>query len=430
MQEFDKEKHMLERNKFYGKLTGFFPNLGGLEYALYDIMPMKKSIVDEIANATNAIWQIYRKVYGYITQLDDADLEKLGFDKQIIHFMKMGCLTESFLARLDLIVRDNGEIKLMENNSDTPFFELECFEINGKVAEHFGYENPNKQYERDIANYYLDEIKYMAKMEDRDVSDIKVVITGHNTSEEELKLIKFIQSEIGQYVDIDYVPILDLQLAEEDFYMDGREIYRGLYTPEKYEYIDILIRTGHPIDFIIKDKASDGSKIGIELLKLVDEERITILNPPESYAMQPKALMALIWNLKDEQTVFDNLDKEIIEKYFLPTYLNKDWFIENNIPFVQKANIGREGDTVKIYDGQGNVTKKSMSEKYNTSGYVYQQYVELPDKEVTTVNGKVSGKIIVGSFIVQNEASAFGVRFGSEITESDSYWLPVGLEKE
>lgn len=427
--EFNKQEHMLNRNKFYGQNPDFFPNLNGLEYALYDIMTITKEKHKEIKEATEKIWNIYKIFYNRVELMTEQELMSLGFDERIIPFIKMGCEPVSFLARLDLIVSDNGDIKLMENNSDTPFFEYECFKMNGIVSKHFGYENPNKYMERDLINYYMSEIKYMAKAEERELSDIKVVISGHQLSEEEVKLIKYIQKELAPYINIEYVPILNLQLAENDFELNDRMIYRGLYTPENYEYIDILIRLGHPIDFILKDKSSDGFNIGIELLKLVDENLITILNPPEAYAMQPKSIMAYIWENKNNRTIFDNLDETDIDKYFLPTYFKKDWFLENNVPFIEKAIIGREGDTIKIYDGQGNVIKKSMSNSYNSSGYVYQKYVELPDQEATTVNGKVKGKIIFGSFVVDDEASAIGVRFGSEITEADSYWLPLGLEK-
>ena len=37
---------------------------------------------------------------------------------------------------------------MLEFNSDTPTFIMECFQMNGKVCEQLGYDDPNSDQER------------------------------------------------------------------------------------------------------------------------------------------------------------------------------------------------------------------------------------------------------------------------------------------
>lgn len=438
-QEFDVESYKQERRNFFAQINNFSENLGGREYALYLVKGNTREEISNLRYASGKIWEIYMKTYQALAnELSDEELMKLGIYPEILKYMRMGCGTDSFLARLDLIMNNNGEIKLLENNSDTPFLEVEAFEMNGKVCDNFGVEDVNKDYLKDIADYYLSEIKYMADVENRNVGDIKVVLTGKMSYEEETQQLLFLQRALGKYVKIEFVPIGDILLCEEDTVMDGEEYARGVYTPE-YEYIDVLIRMGHPIDYLVKDRVTMNPnwtaeekeqykdyKPGMDLLEMYYEERITLLNPPESYLMQPKSIMALIWEWKDRNDIFTVEERETIEKYFLPTYLEPTYFIENNIPYVQKANIGREGDTVKIFDKDNNLVKSSYGNSYNRDGYVYQQYFEMPKADIVTEAGQQKGSYMYGVFIVHDEPSALAVRIGSEITEHDSYWLACG----
>lgn len=147
--------------------------------------------------------------------------------------------------------------------------------------------------------------------------------------------------------------------------------------------------------------------------------------------MQPKSLMAYIWENRANTDIFEAEQTQIIEAHFLPTYMEPTYFIERGIPYVKKASIGREGESVEIYTGDNQLQQKSDQHSYGEEGYVYQQYEELPKLTIMTENGvKTDMSYIVGSFVVKDKASAFGMRVGSAITEHDSYWLACGVKEE
>ena len=46
-----------------------------------------------------------------------------------------GLYPESVISRFDFAVTEDNKIKMLEFNSDTPTFIVECFQMNGKVCE-------------------------------------------------------------------------------------------------------------------------------------------------------------------------------------------------------------------------------------------------------------------------------------------------------
>lgn len=53
-----------------------------------------------------------------------------------------------------------------------------------------------------------------------------------------------------------------------------------------------------------------------------------IINPPAAFLMQNKSVLALIWQLYEEEVFFEEEERGIIQKYFLPTYFTNKTFIE------------------------------------------------------------------------------------------------------
>lgn len=441
-----KEEYAKERNRFYGKYPEYPTDLGGREYALYQCKQLKEQTVADIRTVTDELWWVYYTMYKHLQEKGDTELlTKLGYPKAVIPYILEGYEPYSFLARLDLVVNEENETyKLLENNSDTPFFEVECFEMNGIVAEHFGMEDVNKDHRRNLYQHYMEEIKYIAQHTyANDLSKVKVVIAGKREYEEETKQMKMIQKALGASIDIEYVPIMNLILCTEKTELEGDTYERGVYTPS-LEPIDVIIRIGHPVDYLLKDHIIVNDEwteeeqqqhkdfaIGLELIKMHREERVYLLNPPEAFLMQPKSLMAYIWENRANTNIFEAEQTQIIEAHFLPTYMEPTYFIERGIPYVKKASIGREGESVEIYTGDNQLQQKSDQHSYGEEGYVYQQYEELPKLTIMTENGvKTDMSYIVGSFVVKDKASAFGMRVGSAITEHDSYWLACGVKEE
>ena len=93
--------------------------------------------------------KIFLRLLDSLRNLSDEQLLDLGFPSASLSFIRMkGLYPESVISRFDFAVTEDNKIKMLEFNSDTPTFIVECFQMNGKVCENLGYDDPNSDQER------------------------------------------------------------------------------------------------------------------------------------------------------------------------------------------------------------------------------------------------------------------------------------------
>ncbi|WP_155590430.1 glutathionylspermidine synthase family protein [Lysinibacillus cavernae] len=411
--------HTQQRKAFYAKYPDFFPDFEDLEYALYDVLALPKQQIDKIHYATQILWRIFLKVGKQFKHLSVDQLLALGIRPEMIPYIQLDYLQQqSVLARFDFICTEDGDIKCLELNGETPFLVQETFEMNEALCQHFDYNNPNDvtALHKTLSSALFAAIHYL-----HDVKKPKVVITGKTETEdyEEFCQVQFIKRCIP--FDIDYVPIKDLII----FPSDTPNVAQGLYTPAM-EKIDILFRPAHPVEFLLDDVASDGDRIGLHLLELVKKRQLAIINPPAAYVLQSKILLWLIWERRNDPLLFSAEERAAIQQYMLPTYLTAESFIRDDIPYVKKPVYSREGNTVEIYAGDGKKVNASTSTHYDDNLFIYQQYVEMPSMTIQLKEGYQTKKWLIGSFVADNRACGLSCRVGNQITEWDSHWLAIG----
>ena len=354
---------------------------------------------------------------------------QLGFPSEAINFIRIHYISyESIISRLDLVVTDH-EIKLLEVNADTPTFIKECFSVNGHVCQAFHLHNPNEKCEQDLQGALQDAIhSSFRSLQKRKLPNI--VFTSHDDHDED-RLTAMYLKELCP-MPSQYMSLNELRLIPESIVENGNTIIeRGLYDSNG-EKIDVLYRQTYPIEHLILDKDPvTKEKVGVSLMKLVEDKELAILNPPSAFLLQSKAVMALIWGLHETMNSFYTEEEHHwIHMYFLPTYLDEDLFQEQNIPYVKKPAFGREGDTVEIYQGTGELIDEDRHKTYVDSLPVFQQFIKLPETTVKTEKGLKRVHYMYGCFYINGQASAIGVRAGKQITDNDSYFLPVGILNE
>lgn len=411
-----------QRQAFYSKFPHFFPDFEDLEYALYDVLEFPKQQIDQLHYATQILWRIFLKVGKQFKHLSCNQLLALGIRPEMIPYIQLDYLQQqSVLARFDFICTEDGHIKCLELNGETPFLVQETFEMNEQLCQHFGFKNPNDMtaLQKTLSSALFAAMQYV-----NDVKKPKIVITGKMAAEdyEEYCQVQFIKSCIP--FDIEYVPIQKLII----FSSDMANVSQGLYTPAM-EKIDILFRPAHPAEFLIDDVASDGDRIGLQLLELVKKRQLAIINPPAAYVLQSKILLWLIWERRSDPLLFTAEERAAIQQFMLPTYLTAEPFIREDMPYVKKPVYSREGNTVEIYEGSGKKLNASQSSHYDDNLFIYQQYVEMPNITIQLKEGYQSKKWLIGSFVADNRACGLSCRVGNQITEWDSHWLAVGYKE-
>lgn len=416
-------EHQNQRKNFYNQYPHFFSDIEDLEYALFDIMKLPMEKVGELYYATNILWQIFNKVSKQFKHLEPEQLIALGIREEMIPYLHLDYLQQqSVLARFDFICTENGDIKAIELNGDTPFLITEAFEMNQHLCNQFELENPNqvKTLIKSLSQALFSSIQYLNKPADE---SIKIVITGKEIDEdyEENVHIQFLKKSLP--FNIEFVPISSLII----FGNDTDEAKRGLYTPNM-ERIDVLYRPAHPLEFLIDDISEDGegTRIGLDLLELVKDRQLAIINSPAAYTLQSKILLWLIWERREDPLVFNLEERAAIEKYMLPTYMSPDTFIDNGLGYVKKPVYSREGNTIEIFKADGQQIATSQYTHYTDNLYVYQQYIPMPKIDITLRDGQHQKKWLIGSFVADGQACGLACRVGNDITEWDSHWLAIG----
>jgi len=409
------EIQRIRRRNFYREIKSFWPDLYGEEYALYDIAPITQEEAEEIRVCTHRIGNIFFKICDLLRNVESNTLLELGFPNETLDFLRMKTLNHgSVIARLDLI-KTEATYKCIEMNADTPTFIKELFLVNGLVAKDFGYRNPNESTEKQLAKAVRNAIGSSARW----LSEVEpyIVFTAHEENIEDKNTVLYLQELYGlpsRFISLDK---LTIQRGEGLFDEDGRKI-------------DILYRQTYPIESMILDKDDSDNPIGLWLIELIETKKLAVVNPPSAFLLQNKAIQAVIWGMhENKHPFFSKEEHQWIEQYFLPTYLEADHFHETKTPYVKKPIFGREGDTVQIFNSNGKLILEEQQKSYDHLPSIFQQYIELPSANYATESGIKCGHILIGSFLVSGEPSAFGYRVGGKITNNLSCFLPAGIKK-
>ncbi|MGO4107243.1 glutathionylspermidine synthase family protein [Paenibacillus sp. YAF4_2] len=405
------------RKAFYDQIDDYWADLYGEEYSLYDFYSLTKEEVQKIRESTNRIGHIFFKTAALLRTVDDDTLLCLGFPRETLTYIRTSSLSvESVIARLDL-VRSGDTFKCMEINSDTPTFIKELHDVNGRVCEAFDQHNPNEGYKKQLAlaveKAIVESFEYLGTTKEAPY----VVFTAHGDNVEDAHTAAYLKSLIR--IPSSFVPLDQLQIIRGE----------GLFDQEG-RIIDVLYRQTFPIEQLIEDEDEAGNPIGIWLLELIEQNKVAVVNPPSAFLLQSKADLAIIWGLHEEGSLFFTAEEHLwIEEHFLPTYLEPDTFLKRQMKYVMKPAFGREGDTVKIFDGNGTLAAEDSHNSYMDYLQVYQEYVELPTTAFQTEKGLRQGSYMFGCFLIGGKAGAIGIRIGNQITDNLSYFLPVGINK-
>ncbi|BCD02777.1 glutathionylspermidine synthase (plasmid) [Bacillus cereus] len=375
------------------------------QYMSTGIKRIKKEEYNNIIEATELVKIIFQKVYKYLLESHEGFLQlKLPTELWEVTRTNYDVLF-SYFTRFDFIVANN-EIKLIEINADTPTGYLEPSVANQVLCDHHQVINPNcieekleKTWHKIISDYELDP---------QDV----IHFTSYDWHEEDYQTVKFIQQYCPQ--PSDYVGIQSIIVADD-----------GLYTPDgvKIKYLYRL----YPLEYLLEDKDYSGKSIGLMFLDHIAQGRVKIINPPSAFLIQNKGVLALIWQLHEQNKWFTEQENKIIEKYFLPSYFSKDKFEENDIDYVKKATFGREGGGVSIIN-DGKEVAADKTPYYEQQHKIYQKYIEMPDCTIDTWDGDYTGKLLIGSHLIGGEPAGLFLRVGEKITGNLSMFIGVTTE--
>ncbi|MGG0215415.1 glutathionylspermidine synthase family protein [Bacillus mycoides] len=406
-------QYIKKRKEFYSNYPHFWSDLYECEYSLFHVFPITEQTMKQLQVATERMGKIFFKTARILRNLSNEQLLELGFPTASLPFIRLkGMYPESVISRFDFALTEDNRIKMLEFNSDTPTFIVECFQMNGKVCEELDYDDPNANQERLLSFGITKAVMEFTK----GMEDPNVVFTAHLEHIEDWNTTMYLSGLC--HVENKVMPMTELRITDDALVdRDGLPI-------------DVLYRQTYPIEDLIEDQDPEtGDLVGVELLQLVKEGKLFIINPLSAFLLQPKSIQCLIWGLAEEGAFYTSEEQKWIKEYMLPTYLEPDLFLGKS-PFVQKPSFGREGDTITIRDKDTNIMIRNAHETYKSSLPIFQKYIELPVVFLETEKGIEKLSYVFGAFLIAGKASSIGIRAGEKITGNESYYLPVGIKKE
>jgi glutathionylspermidine synthase len=380
----------------------------GREFALADHIEIKSEVVNELRFAATELGKIFFKVARYLRQQED--ISYLGMPQNAEKFAKQVIpgFSETTIGRFDFAVGPQG-IKMLEFNADTPTFIVESFRMNSVYAMGYNIKDPNRGQATKLYCALYNAIKAGAMYVGKDLQKAGVYFTSFGGHKEDEGTARFLKSlaDWGSFKSR-YIPLNEIQIDEQ-----------GLWDQEG-ERIHVLYRL-YPIEYLAKDVDVNGRNIGEMMMKLVEEKKLAIINPPSAFLMQSKIFQAVIQELWLDDFFTDEEDT-IIQKYLLNSHYDPDELIGD--VYVEKPAFGREGSNVKIHFPDG--VSINGEDDYSGQPLLYQEYVELSHHFVNTENGKRRFNAIFTCFLIDGEASAIGCRGdGGMITSNMSQFIPL-----
>lgn len=384
------------------------------EYALATIKEVTGSFIREIREAAFQLGKIFAKAARMIQTGSDELLQALGLPSETWSTVRLAVdhSLPTIVGRFDFAKTPKG-LKMLEFNSDTPSGIVEAYYVNQKVCQYFGLLDPNHDCRDHIRLAFEHAIRLYRQL---GYPVDHICFTSLDWHIEDRGTTEYLMDESGLLST--FIPLSQLAVHKD-----------GLFAFDKrtrsYQRIDVLFRL-HPLEIMAKERDKQGHPIGAYLLHLIAKRKVAIINPPNAFIVQSKALQALIWNLHQEMHPFFSPEEhEVIETYMLPTYL--DNVFKGKKGYARKPFFGREGGAVTLFDKDGKTIDQDKNENYWDQPMVYQELVELESVEVPTQKGIFQGRLLWGVFLMAGKPSAVLARVDRNITGDLSYLLPIGF---
>ncbi|MBV8367687.1 MAG: glutathionylspermidine synthase family protein [Candidatus Eremiobacteraeota bacterium] len=394
---------MRERTAAAAEPVAFWEHFEGHPYALPDPVVLDAAEIDAIRAAARDAWSVFARVAELLRALPDDGLEALGIPAAAFGVVRMRDLRagETLVGRFDFL-RENGAYRVVELNAETPFFIVESFVENGLRVRARGLRDPNEDERARLGEALAAAVQPLG-------ADARVGVVATNVYREDVGTACFLRDLLAERIEAEVVFVPVHELAVEDgVVLDAR-------GP-----LDVLYRC-YPLEHFAADPG------GPALFDAVARGACRLLNPPSALLLQSKAAQALIWGLYERGEFFGEAERAAIARTFLPTYLDRP---DDGAAYVRKPVLGREGIGVAILDGAG--AEVAHGERavpaIAEQPVVYQRYVRAPRRRVRRADGlEVDGEELTTCFVVAGRPSAVGMRIGGPVTDSWSYFAPVGV---
>jgi len=356
---------------------GFLFNEGGNYWKENAAYRFTEPEILSIEKATNEIFSMCCEAVEYVIKREWYD--RFFIDRKYADLIRWSWMEDqpSLYGRMDLSV-NNGNIKLLEFNADTPTSLLESSVIQWywmkdvkPMADQF-----NSIHEKMMAHYKV--IRSWMKSN-------CMHFCCNEDSLEDLMTVKYME-DVAQQAGLD----------TRFLYMDqlGFDTQRQCFTDHQFDPIETIFKL-YPYEWMMAEE------FGPELI--TTREQCLWIEPAWKAIISNKMILCVLHELFPRSP------------YILPCTTTRP--VSGD--YVEKPIYSREGANVDIWVNGKSVEKTDG--EYGSEGYVYQQYAPLPNFE--------GNYPVIGSWLIGGEAAGMGIRESDDlITGNTSRFVPHYFE--
>ena len=356
---------------------GFLFNEGGNYWKENAAYSFAEAEILSIEKATSEIFAMCLEAVEYVIKREWYD--KFFIERKFAELIRWSWYEDqpSLYGRMDLSY-NNGSIKLLEFNADTPTSLLESSVIQWYWLKDVkpNSDQFNSIHERLIAHYKV--IRGWMKSN-------RMHFCCSEESLEDLMTVKYME-DAAQQAGLDTRFLFMSQL--------GFDTQKQNFTDDLFEKIETIFKL-YPYEWMMAEE------FGPELV--TTREKCWWIEPAWKTLLSNKMILTVLHELFPRSP------------YILPCTTTRP----RTGDFVEKPIYSREGSNVDIWVN-GRSVEKSDGE-YGSEGYVYQQYAPLPDFG--------GNHPVIGSWLIGGEPAGMGIRESDGlITNNMSRFVPHYFE--
>src|SRR5690554_3442066 len=257
-------------------------------YWIDQIVTMNSGTYEKLEEASAKLWHILDRAVRYIHRNHDL-YSLLGIPTILWKILDDSPLpAEGFIsryARFDYAVSQDGEMKLLELNADTPTGYVEASIATPWVCEQAGISSRNMQMKELVAAAWA--------VEGPDTA----ACIAYGSHKEDSGTIEALVRHSG--LDVQCVDCLDLWVDDGVLKDSEDRIIRRMFALYPKEWVAV----------------DDG---GEALAYAMETGQLQLFNPPHSILLQSKGLLAAVWGLYELGLIFNEEEREAIAQYMLP----------------------------------------------------------------------------------------------------------------
>ena len=400
-------------------------------YPTHTVHEFPQAFYDEMRTASAGLFRIFCKAAEVLQNAPDDFARAMDLPREMLPYLRIpnAFRLPTWLSRFDFVLDEEGRIRMVEINADTPCFIVESFYANGVAAEYFGRRDPNAGARAQLRDF-LTQIHARVAAPVADLTQGTLpprpfVFSCFDDYPEDLANTRFLMQlmqEGAPHGDIRFRSFYEMEIDDE-----GIPLIDSRYATALYRL--------HPMEILIDERTADGEPLGAMFLDLYQEGCFALMNPPEAILLQNKSFMALVYALARTEQFLTAEECALVRRYLVPSYFEEDFAALMDGTYIRKEIWGREGKNVRLVEKQGDLAKTVHEKQPDNADEIicrpsraamYQDFVRQPHFVHTVDSGTIDGCLTLSCFMLFDTPSAVGARFSpAEIAGTEAYFLPL-----